>query len=139
MLLLAKSVLTSLFSISTLLLEGTKIVVLVEAILEEENHTLNLFDQNQISKTEHLCLRPQSYKDFTIIKEKIQSAAVQFFSLSKTTTTNPNHRNCVFYILHTRFTMSYKRTKKFSQERCLRTPRRLVHEHCGPKPQKISH
>ena len=33
---LAKLVLTSLFSISTLLLEGTKTVVLVEAILEEE-------------------------------------------------------------------------------------------------------
>ena len=33
---LAKSVLTSLFPISTLLLEGTKIVVLVEAILDEE-------------------------------------------------------------------------------------------------------
>ena len=33
---LAKSVLTSLFSISTLLLGGTKTVVLVEAILEEE-------------------------------------------------------------------------------------------------------
>ena len=34
--LLAKSILTSLFSISTLLLRGKKIVVLVEAILEEE-------------------------------------------------------------------------------------------------------
>ena len=33
---LAKSVLTSLFSISTLLLGGTNIIVLVEAILEEE-------------------------------------------------------------------------------------------------------
>ena len=33
---LAKSVLTSLFSISTLLLKGIKTVVLVEAILEEE-------------------------------------------------------------------------------------------------------
>ena len=33
---LAKSVLTSLFSISTLLLGGTKTIVLVEAILEEE-------------------------------------------------------------------------------------------------------
>ena len=36
MLSLAKSVLTSLFSISTLLLGGTKTVVLVEAALEEE-------------------------------------------------------------------------------------------------------
>ena len=33
---LAKSVLTSLFSISTLLARGTKTVILVEAILEEE-------------------------------------------------------------------------------------------------------
>ena len=33
---LAKSVLTSLFSISILLVGGTKIVVLVKAILEEE-------------------------------------------------------------------------------------------------------
>ena len=33
---LAKSILTSLFSISTLLLGGTKTVVLVEAVLEEE-------------------------------------------------------------------------------------------------------
>ena len=33
---LAKSVLTSLFSISTLLVGGTKIVILVEAIFEEE-------------------------------------------------------------------------------------------------------
>ena len=33
---LAKSVLTLLFSISTLLLEGTKTVALVEAMLEEE-------------------------------------------------------------------------------------------------------
>ena len=33
---LAKSVLTSFFSISTLLLEGTKTIVLVETILEEE-------------------------------------------------------------------------------------------------------
>ena len=39
---------------------------------------------------------------------KIQSAVVQFFfslSLSKTTTTNPNHQSNVFYILRTRFTM----------------------------------
>ena len=33
---LAKSVLTSLFLISTLLLRGTKTIVLVEAVLEEE-------------------------------------------------------------------------------------------------------
>ena len=39
---LAKSVLTSLFSISTLLLGGTKTVVLVKAILEEEKPYLKL-------------------------------------------------------------------------------------------------
>ena len=59
-----------------------------------------------------ICLHPQSCRNFTIIREKIQSATVQFFSLSKTTTTNPNHQNCVFYILHTRFTMGYKTGKK---------------------------
>ena len=36
--------------------------------------------------------------------KKIQSAVVQFFlSLSKTTTTNPNHQSCVFYILRMGF------------------------------------
>ena len=59
-----------------------------------------------------ICLHPQSCRNFTIIREKIQSATVQFFSLSKTTTTNPNHQNYVFYILHTRFTMGYKTGKK---------------------------
>ena len=39
---LAKSVLTSLFSISTLLLGGTKTVVLVKAILKEEKPYLKL-------------------------------------------------------------------------------------------------
>ena len=44
-------------------------------------------------------------------RKKIQSAAIQFF-YSKTTTTNPNHKNCVFYILCTRFTMGYKTGQK---------------------------
>ena len=39
---LANSFLTSLFSISTLLAEGTKIVILVEAILGEEKSYLKL-------------------------------------------------------------------------------------------------
>ena len=34
-----------------------------------------------------ICLRPRSCRDFTIIREKIQSAATVFFSLSKNTTT----------------------------------------------------
>ena len=42
---LANSILTSLFSILTLLAGGTKTVVLVEAILGEEKSYLNLFDQ----------------------------------------------------------------------------------------------
>ena len=44
---------------------------------------------------------------------KIQSAAVQLFSLSKKS--NPNLQNNSFYILCTRFTMGYKKgVKKFS-------------------------
>ena len=50
-------------------------------------------------------------------------------------------------ITKTAFSTSYtqdsqwatKRAKKISWERYPRTPRRLVHEHYGPKPQKISH
>ena len=56
-------------------------------------------------------LRPRSCRDFTIIKEKIQSVAVQFFFFFfnlKTTTKNPNHQSNVFYILRTGFTMDYK-------------------------------
>ena len=47
---LAKSILTSLFSISTLLAGGTKIVELVEAILGEKKSYLIWFDQKQISE-----------------------------------------------------------------------------------------
>ena len=46
---LAKPVLTSVFSDSTLLVGETKTVVLEEVIFEEEIHTLNQFDQKQIS------------------------------------------------------------------------------------------
>ena len=46
---------------------------------------------------------------------KIQSVAVQYFSLSRTTTTteNPNHQNCFFYILHIGYTMGYKTCQIF--------------------------
>ena len=49
---------------------------------------------------------------FHYYQEKIQSVAVQFFSLSKATTRNPNHQNNGFYILRTGFTMDYKTSKK---------------------------
>ena len=45
--------------------------------------------------------------------KKIQSVAVQFFSLLKTTSKNPNHQNSGFYILRTGFTMGYKTDQKF--------------------------
>ena len=56
---------------------------------------------------------PLSCKDFTIIREKIQSAVVPFFSLSKTTSRNLNHQNNGFYILRTGFTMGYKMSQFF--------------------------
>ena len=37
----------------------------------------------QYLRSSVICLRPRSCKDFTIIKEKIQSVVVKFFSLSK--------------------------------------------------------
>ena len=40
--------------------------------------------------------------------KKIQSAVVQFFSLSKTISRNLNHQNNGFYILRIGFTMGYK-------------------------------
>ena len=59
-----------------------------------------------------ICLRPRSCRNFTIIKKKNTSIAVQFFfffPLSKTITRkNPNYQNNGFYILHTRFIMGYK-------------------------------
>ena len=59
-----------------------------------------------------ICLRPRSCRDFTIIKKKNTKCGNTVFLLSKTTTTNPNHKNCVFYILCTRFTMGYKTGQK---------------------------
>ena len=51
---LANSVLISLFSILTLLAEGTKTVVLVEAVLEEEIPYPKPYDPKQIMNAEHL-------------------------------------------------------------------------------------
>ena len=51
MFLLAKTVFTSLFSNSTLLVGETNTIVLEEVILEEENHTSNQFNQKQISES----------------------------------------------------------------------------------------
>ena len=45
-------------------------------------------------------------------KKKIQTAAIQFFSLSKTTSKNHNRQNKGFYILCTGFTMGYKNGQK---------------------------
>ena len=45
---------------------------------------------------------------FHYYQEKYTSAVVEFFSLSKPHRQNPNHQNCIFYILRTRFTMGYK-------------------------------
>ena len=59
-----------------------------------------------------ICLCPKSCKDFTIIREKIQSAATMFSLSRNTTTTNPNLKIMVFYILRTRFTMGYKTGQK---------------------------
>ena len=49
---------------------------------------------------------------FHYYQGKIQSAVVQFFSLSKTTSRNPNHQNNGFYILRIGFTMGYKMGQK---------------------------
>ena len=50
-------------------------------------------------------LRPQSCRNFTIIKENTKCGSTFFFSLKKTTTRNPNHQNNDFYILRTGFTV----------------------------------
>jgi len=45
--------------------------------------------------------------------KKYKCSSTIFFSLLKTTTTNPNHQNCAFFILHTGFTVGYKTGQKF--------------------------
>ena len=50
--------------------------------------------------------------EISLLLGKNTSAIVQFFSLLKTTKTNSNHQNCIFYILHTKFTMGYKMGQK---------------------------
>ena len=60
-----------------------------------------------------ICLHPRSCRDFTIIRENIQSATIQYFSLSRMTTIqNPNHQKR-FFILRTGFTMGYKTGQNF--------------------------
>ena len=63
-----------------------------------------------------ICLRPQSYRDFTIIKEKYKVRQYSFSLTQKLHPENPNHQNNSFYILRIEFTMSYKKAKKFSQD-----------------------
>jgi len=50
---------------------------------------------------------------FHYYQGKIKSVAVQFFTLSKTTTRNPNHQNNSIYILCTGLTMGYKMGQNF--------------------------
>ena len=65
---------------------------------------------------------------FYYYQGKIQSAAVQFFSLSKVQPETLITKKRGFYILHTGFTMCYKTGQIFfSRERCPWTPKRLVH------------
>ena len=68
----------------------------------------------QYLRGSEICLRSQSCKDFTIIKENY-NVRLQCFSFSKTTTRqNPNHKKKnSFYILRTGFTMGYKMGQKF--------------------------
>ena len=48
-----------------------------------------------------ICLRPRSCKDFTIIREKIQSAATVFHILSRRQQPqNPNHQKRFLYPAH---------------------------------------
>ena len=73
-----------------------------------------------------ICLRPQSCRDFTIIKEeyRVQDAATIFSLTLKHGNTTHNKT----LITQSRF--QYKNgPKKFSRGRCPRTPKRLVHEH----------
>ena len=66
----------------------------------------------QYLRNSAICLRPQSYRDFTIIKENY-NVRLQCIFFSKTTRRqNPNHKKNGFYILHTGFTMSYKNEPK---------------------------
>ena len=70
-----------------------------------------------ITRTRHClhgsasCQRLRSCKDFTNIREKYK-VWLQFFTLLRTTTIDPNHQNNLFYILHTGFTTGYKTGQK---------------------------
>ena len=71
-----------------------------------------------------ISLYPRSCRDFTIIREKYKVRQCRFFLSQKLQRQTLITKNNVFYILHTGFTMGYKRAKKFSM---------------ATKPQKISH
>ena len=60
-----------------------------------------------------ICLRPQSCKDFIIIREKIQRAAIKFFLSQKLWQWTLITKTNIFYIMCTRFTMDYKTGQKF--------------------------
>ena len=60
-----------------------------------------------------ICLRPQSCRDFTIIKENY-NVLLQCFSFSKTTTRqNPNHKKKAFISCAQDSQWATKRAKKF--------------------------
>ena len=80
----------------------------------EKTHTKEktITSTRQYLRSSAICLRSWSCRDFTIIREKIQSTATVFHTLSRRQQQqNPNHQNG-FYILRTRFTMGYKTGQK---------------------------
>ena len=75
-----------------------------------------------------ICLRPQSYRDFTIIKEKYKVRQYSFSLTQKLHLENPNHQNNSFYFLRIGFTMGYKKAKNFSQDN-IYTVQQFVYVH----------
>ena len=67
-----------------------------------------------------ICLRSQSCKDFTIIREKYKVRQYSFSLTQKLHPEKSNHQNNGFYILCTGFTMGYKTGQKFFTRQYLR-------------------
>ena len=59
-----------------------------------------------------ICLRPQSCRDFTIIRERYKVRQYSFSLSQKLHKENSNHQNNGFYILRKEFTMDYKTGQK---------------------------
>ena len=64
----------------------------------------------QYLRDSSICLHPMNCGDFTSLRENIQSAAVQF--LSKNNIRILIFKITVFNILHTRFTLGFKKGPK---------------------------